>query len=43
MLIDQIIQATQGMLDVVELDDFAGDSIFQAVSASRAYLVAEKN
>lgn len=42
MPIDQIIQATQGMLHVVELDDFAGD-IFQAVSASRAYLVAEKN
>ncbi|MEF9981167.1 MAG: sugar phosphate isomerase/epimerase [Glutamicibacter sp.] len=42
MPIDQIIDATNGMLHVVELDDFAGD-IFQAVSESRAYLVAEKN
>lgn len=42
MPIDQIINATEDMLHVVELDDFDGD-IFEAVAQSHAYLVAEKN
>lgn len=40
MPIEEIINASQGMLHVVELDDFDGE-IFDAVAQSHDYLVAE--
>ncbi|WP_159613134.1 sugar phosphate isomerase/epimerase [Glutamicibacter sp. JC586] len=40
MPVDRILAASQGMLHVVELDDFAGD-IFDAVAQSYSYLLAE--